>query len=141
MHQDADSTHSFILQPRSRYVVAWLAALLATAGHATVAWHSYDTARDRDNPTKARVDGNFGHTLIDFAGQWVMARLLVTGHGHELYHRTAQREVIDGAFPRSDEAPQAKESDASNLYGWMIDLPPEAPGCDSSGETSDAFRA
>src|SRR5262245_10551316 len=128
MHRDAESAVTFILRPRSRYVIAWLAALLATAGHAAMAWHSYDTARHKGDQAKSRSDGNFGHTLIDFAGQWVMARLLVTGHGQELYHRSAQREVIDAAFPPSDQAPQASVSDADNLYGWMIDLPPDGPG-------------
>ena len=52
-----------------------------------------------------------------------MARTMVTGHGHELYHRAKQREIIDAAFPRSDEAPRPDASDADNLYGWMIDLP------------------
>jgi arabinofuranan 3-O-arabinosyltransferase len=113
---------ALILRPRSRYVIAWAAAAIATLAHGAVAWSSYDTSRFANDPAQARADGNFGHTLIDFAGQWVMARMVVTDHGRELYHRSVQRAVIDESFPRADEAPQATAHDADNLYGWMIEL-------------------
>lgn len=128
MHSSADSIVEVMLRPRARSVVAWSAAIIATIAHLTVAWISYDTARFRDVPAKARADGNFGHTLVDFASQWLNARLLVTGHGHELYSRSAQRTVIDAAFPKADEAPQAPASDADNLFGWLLDAPPREPG-------------
>jgi hypothetical protein len=101
--------------------------VLATLAHGTVAWYSYDTWRSAGNPVKARADHNFGHTQIDFGGQWVMARIVADGHGRELYHRQVQRALVDEWFPRADEAPQAESHDADNLYGWMIDIPPSNP--------------
>lgn len=124
----ADSIADVMLRPRARSVVAWTAALIATAAHLVVAWTSYNTAKFRDDPAKARADGNFGHTLIDFGGQWLNARLLVTGHGRELYSRAAQRSVIDDSFPRADQAPNAPVSDADNLHGWLVEAPPREPG-------------
>src|SRR5438874_5408282 len=121
MHDD--QSPPLILQPRTRFGIAWAALVLATVAHAWVAWHAYDTSKDVGDPTKARADGNFGHMLIDFAGNWLSARMLVEGHGRELYDRAIQREVVTAAFPRSDEAPQAAEHDADNLLGWMIEVP------------------
>src|SRR5262245_34658095 len=111
MLEDTESSPKSILRPRLRLIIAWLAAALATVGHGAVAWYSYDTSRYKNDPAKARSDGNFGHTLIDFAGQWVMARIVASGHGRELYHRPVQRQIIDAAYPKSDEAPRAKDSD------------------------------
>src|SRR6476469_5820233 len=108
MPADAEPPIALILQPRSRRVIAWAAAVLATLAHGTVAWYSYDTWRSAGNPVKARADHNFGHTQIDFGGQWVMARIVADGHGRELYHRQMQRTIVDEWFPRADEAPQAE---------------------------------
>jgi hypothetical protein len=55
-----------------------------------------------------RADGNRGHTFIDFGGQWVMGRMLVTGHGRELFDRTVQWQVVRAAFPRTDESPNQR---------------------------------
>lgn len=101
---------------------------MASVAHLAVAWTSYNTAKFRGDPTKARADGNFGHVLVDFASQWLNARLLVTGHGRELYLRSAQRPLIDASLPRSDEAPRAPVSDADNLYGWLLEASPREPG-------------
>lgn len=128
MNHESAVGSSLILQPRQRLIIAWTAAILATLGHAHMAWRSYDTSYFAADPAKARADNNFGHTLIDFAGQWVMARMIVTGHGPELYHRPIQRRMIDESFPRTDEAPKAEASDADNLYGWMIDIPSKTEG-------------
>jgi hypothetical protein len=128
MNQDTAAGSSLILQPRQRLIIAWTAAILATLGHAHMAWRSYDTSHLADDPAKVRADNNFGHTLIDFAGQWVMARMIVKGHGHELYHRPVQRQIIDESFPRSDQAPKAEANDADSLFGWMIDIAPTKDG-------------
>ena len=47
--------------------------------------------------------GGHGHTQIDFGGQWVMGRMLVLGHGRELYHRQRQWEVVRAGYPTSAE--------------------------------------
>src|SRR5207248_2024110 len=102
----------FVLRPRVRLVLAWLVALAATAAHAYQAWHSYDSDRHEKDPAHYRADGNHGHTLIDFGGQWLMARMLVSGHGQELYLRPVQHEVLTVAYPRTDEAPGQDPGDA-----------------------------
>jgi hypothetical protein len=75
-----------------------------------------------------RPDGNKGHTLIDYGGQWLIAHMFAVGRGHELYSRTALREVLETAYPRANEAPAAKEHDADNLMHWMMEVPPASPG-------------
>jgi arabinofuranan 3-O-arabinosyltransferase len=92
---------------------------------------------------RRRVDGNSGHTQIDFGGQWVMGRMIVAGHGRELYHRQRQWEVVREGFPIADEAPlvQAEailpgkhrvaakadedlQHDADRLMGWVMGSDP-----------------
>jgi hypothetical protein len=67
-----------------------------------------------------RRDGNRGHTTIDFCGQWVLARLVVTGRGRHLYDRTTLRSALDRALPRGDEAPDQDPSDVEKLLGSML---------------------
>jgi hypothetical protein len=87
----------WLRQERVRYVLAWLLAIgVATASLAT-AWVIFNDPR--------RNDGNEGHTYIDFGGQWLMGRMLLTGHGRELYYRPRQRELLLAAYPRPDEIP------------------------------------
>ena len=51
-----------VFHRRVRYVAAWLLAL-------GLAWARMENAhRSFQNPN--RVDGNSGHTTIDFGGQW-----------------------------------------------------------------------
>src|SRR6516162_2789344 len=66
-----------------RRILAWALALTAGAVAAYFSWTAFDEP--------ARRDGNFGHTLIDFGGQWLMGRMLVTGRGARLYDRNSQR--------------------------------------------------
>ncbi len=59
-----------------------------------------------DAPTDLRrADGNAGHTQIDFGGQWVMGRMVVTGHARELYHRDVQWRIVREGFPPEGESP------------------------------------
>jgi hypothetical protein len=63
-------------------------------------WHArfeFDTS-GAEPPTR-RVDTNYGHTHIDFGGQWVIARLAATGQFRHLYHRDAQWAVVREAYP------------------------------------------
>src|SRR5947209_20629401 len=112
----------FIVRRRTRYVLSWLAALGLSALQMHLAWSMFDSPRDGD-PATNRRDGNLGHTLIDFGGQWVTAHLVAQGRGRELYSPAAQREVLDANYPRTDEPPAAKDHDADVLYQNMMDVP------------------
>lgn len=102
----------FLTDRRTRLVLVWL-ALAAAVGHR--GWQAWVNFR-----VPARADGNDGHTSIDFGGQWMMGRLLVLGHGRELYSRARHLEVARAAFPRDREAPGADEHDAERLVGWYV---------------------
>src|SRR5262249_39550299 len=74
----------------------------------------------------SRRDGNHGHATIDFGGQYLMGRMLVTGHGRELYNRNVQREVLREVFlaedwERSDRNPEEGErGDVESLMQWTM---------------------
>jgi arabinofuranan 3-O-arabinosyltransferase len=111
----------FIIDPWTRYVAAWL-LVLGIAAHAQhFARHIFD-AGIAQNPL--RRDGNNGHTSIDFGGQWLMGRMLMLGHGHELYNLHRQYEVAQQAFRYEDEAPTAKTHDADDLFSAIMDTDP-----------------
>jgi hypothetical protein len=102
----------FLLRPRSRYVLAWLAAVAVAAGFAYQAWNGFNVEN--------RNDGNDGHTSIDFGGQWLMGRLLAEGHGMHLYDRDFQSLVLARNYPVADQDPNAKKNDAELLLGWLM---------------------
>lgn len=110
----------FIVHRWTRYVLSWLVGLTVAAVELDIAWHMYDSPRTGD-PTSERRDSNFGHTFIDFGGQWLTAHLVATGRGRELYAKQAQRETAEAAYPRDDEPPNAKKHDAENLMNWLMD--------------------
>ena len=87
----------FLFHPITRYVLAWLLALGLAAAYLDWAWHYFDNPR--------RGDGNNGHVFIDFGGQWLLGRMVVEGHGRQLYHRGLQRDVLRRAYPREAEIP------------------------------------
>jgi arabinofuranan 3-O-arabinosyltransferase len=95
-----------------RYGLAWalVGGLAASQYHA--AFHAWDA---HENFQPGRADGNAGHATVDFAGQWLLGRLLVTGHGRELYHRGRLWHAAHAAFPRSAESPKATSHDAEAL--------------------------
>src|SRR5689334_19864492 len=93
------------------YVLAWVVAVAVAAGALEYAWTSFDTTE--------RPDGNSGHATIDFGGQYLMGRMLVTGHGRELYNRAAQRWVFQEAYP--DELSNPKEqTDTDKMMYWVM---------------------
>jgi arabinofuranan 3-O-arabinosyltransferase len=102
----------------SRYVLAWLVAGATLALFLHIAWTSWDS-RAADAHSRRR-DGNEGHTRIDFGGQWLMGRLLARGYGRQLYNRNYQRQVLEEAYPRRDEAPAQETSDAETLMHWLL---------------------
>lgn len=92
----------FLLRPRMRYFLAWLLVVVMSAGSSLCAWFVFDEPDRRD--------GNYGHTTIDFAGQWLMGRMLVEGHGDQLYNRDMHRQLLRAFFPREDEIPSEKRT-------------------------------
>jgi arabinofuranan 3-O-arabinosyltransferase len=116
----------FFLRPRARYLLAWLLAGTVAGISFFNAWTIFDTPKRADRTSK-RKDGNNGHALIDFGGQWLMGRMLVQGLGRHLYHRNYLREVVREAYPRADEIPpdersaaEKDEHDAENMMGWLM---------------------
>jgi hypothetical protein len=103
----------FLLRRDVRRVAAWIVAVLGAA----IGLH-YAMFEAMAEPTRA--DGNWGHANIDFAGQWVMGRMIVEGHGHRLYHRPTLRKVLEENYPISDQSPDTDTDDADRLMGWMI---------------------
>jgi arabinofuranan 3-O-arabinosyltransferase len=91
------------------------------------------------------VDGNSGHTQIDFGGQWLMGRMMAKGHGRELYHRQRQWMVLRESYRTEMEPPVYQQEslvpgserkiaykdddlrhDADKLMSWVMgEDPPE----------------
>ena len=84
-------------------VLLWLIAL-------AIGVHHWNQARSWFRPSigmpehERRADDDGGHATIDFGGQWIMGRMIVTGNGRELYHRQRQWEVTRAGYPVNDEA-------------------------------------
>jgi arabinofuranan 3-O-arabinosyltransferase len=87
-------TVRFLLRRGTRRFLAWLALVICTAIAADWAWGCYDEP--------ARSDGNYGHATIDFGGQWLMGRMLVTGNAGRLYDRFTEHRVLEEAYPAAD---------------------------------------
>lgn len=100
----------FLTARRTRVWLAWLALLIAVGHRAGQGWVNF---RDPH-----RATGNDGHTSIDFGGQWMMGRLLVLGHGRELYSRARHLGVARAAYPHAQEPPGKTPHDAEVLVGW-----------------------
>lgn len=100
---------TWFLDARIRYALSWGVLLTVLAARLTTACTNFEN--------DARPDGNDGHTAIDFGGQWLMGRLLVTGHGRELYSRPTHLAVAREAYPIAREAPGQSKHDADLLVG------------------------
>jgi len=109
-----------VLHSRTYYVLSWIAVLGIAAAILYNAWIHFDNYPNSTKPGSQRRDGNDGHCMIDFGGQWLMGRMLYEGHGQRLYLRSQQREVAEAAFPEQDQAPDAEKSDAENLMDWLM---------------------
>ncbi|VTU02384.1 hypothetical protein : Uncharacterized protein (Fragment) OS=mine drainage metagenome GN=B1A_16613 PE=4 SV=1: DUF2029 [Gemmataceae bacterium] len=147
--------------PRAVAALGWLAA--AAVG-VYFLWHAlvwFNDSRKLPDERK-RADGNSGHVQIDFGGQWVMGRMVVTGRARELYHRQRQWEVVRAAYPVEDEAPIAREDslrpgaerkwakpdetvrhDTDNLMYWFMGRDPNewraVGGASAAGLAADPF--
>jgi len=123
-------------------VLLWLVALSIAAYTLYHAWNHFGNLPHLSESHR-RVDGNAGHTQIDFGGQWVMGRMVVRGHARELYHRQRQWEVAREGYRVEDEPPinhaeghlpgsrrtAAKTEDdlrhdADKLLGWFMGSDP-----------------
>jgi hypothetical protein len=102
----------FLLQPATRYVITWLATLGGAGIGLYATWTAFDTPK--------RADGNDGHVAIDFGGQYVMGRMLVTGNGRYLYHRDYQRFVVNQSYPAERGDPHGEKTDAESLLDAFI---------------------
>jgi hypothetical protein len=109
----------FFIHRRTRYVLAWLGCLILAGYSQHKALHIFDSRETE--PERRRRDGNDGHVSIDFGGQWLLGRMVVLGHGRELYNRHRQYEVAQRAFAREAEAPAAKHHDADVLLDAFVD--------------------
>lgn len=111
--------------PQAASVFLWLVALAVAVHHLRTA--HYWLANYPDMPEHQRRPDPEGqaHTQIDFGGQWVMARMLVTGHGRELYHRQRQWELVQAAYPESAEAPVQREEAILPKYRRKLAKPDE----------------
>ena len=131
--------------PRAVAALVWVAAFACGIAFTHRALHWFDNPPHLP-PDRQRADGNSGHTQIDFGGQWLMGRMLATGHGRELYHRQVQRQVLRAGYLAADEAPIQRDQgglprfaqtgilpgedwhhDYANLMTWFMGSdPPEA---------------
>lgn len=96
----------------TRYLAAWMLAVMTAAIYLYFSWHHFD---DPD-----RRDGNRGHTYMDFGGQYLLGRMLVRGQGSYLFDRSVQREVLQQAYVRENESPWQETSDAEMLMDWFL---------------------
>lgn len=135
---------AWVAKPRTRVVLAWLIVAWAAIHHVRGgrAW----LANEATTPThQLRPNsGGHGYTQIDFGGQWVMGRMLVLGHGRELYHRQRQWEIVRAGYPVSAETPEQHDAilprhlrpyesdnpnlnhDADAMMWWFMGKDPEA---------------
>jgi len=113
----------FVRRESVQYTVAWAAALIGAGICGIVAWIAVRDVR--------RADGNAGHVSVDFAGQWLLGRLLVRGEGRDLYERSHQRAVLVESCPVEDQDPEQDKSDAENIMTALMgsdDGPPPHVG-------------
>lgn len=101
------STHQLLTDPLPRLLLAWMLCITVACQRLRHALTEFGT--DPGTPVeKIRADGNDGHTRIDFGGQWLMGRMIVSGYGRELFHRNRHWDVLRAGFPRSNEAPETQ---------------------------------
>src|SRR5262249_52555179 len=102
----------FLLHPVTRYTLAWIITLGGAGLGLYEAWTAYDK--------KSRGDGNEGHTTIDFGGQYLMGRMLLSGHGRHLYHRDYHRLVLTQSYPKEAGDPSSEKTDVQGLMAAMM---------------------
>ena len=101
----------FLSRRPTRWLICWLIAVGTFGFLAVQAWVCFNEAE--------RPDGNWGHTSIDFGGQWAMGRMIVAGYGRHLYNRTYIRTVVEEGYPPGGEKPTAERPDSETLLSWL----------------------
>lgn len=96
---------------RTRLAFAWVVVAALAYQRGQQAWDNFNDGN--------RPDGNYGHMQIDFGGQYMLGRVLVEGHGPDLYTRERHLEIARQRFPREHEAPGQDKSDAEKLVDWF----------------------
>lgn len=110
----------FLLLPSSRWAICWLLVLTSAGFAAEQAWRCFNDPK--------RADGNNGHAMIDFGGQWLMGRMIVEGQGRHLYDRKYLRPVVQEGYPVGVESPDSDKRDADALMEWLTGSDdPETP--------------
>jgi hypothetical protein len=94
----------FLMRSRVRAVLAWAAVSVASVLFFWYAWTGYN----RPN----HPEGNIGHVYIDFAGQWLMGRMLACGEGRFLYNKAHLNEALRDAY---------RPHDAEMIDSWLIE--------------------
>jgi arabinofuranan 3-O-arabinosyltransferase len=102
----------YFWHPGTRYGAAWALALVMAWFACYYAWYDFYKP---DRPDKTD-----GHVAIDFGGQYLMGRMLLTRHGKELYFRERQREVLQGAYPAEDQDRKQESSDVEHLMYFTM---------------------
>jgi hypothetical protein len=138
---------AWIDSPRCLAALVWIVAAVCGVAVTYRSLHWFDSPATL-SPERKRADGNSGHAQIDFGGQWLMGRMIVTGNGRELYHRQKQWEVLRAGYSEEDESPLQREAgslprsvqtgvrsdedyqhDATNFMTWFM-----GGGNDARGE-------
>jgi arabinofuranan 3-O-arabinosyltransferase len=132
MREFGAAFYRLLFLPRTYNVLSWLTALSIAGSVYFNAWIHFNVNTESTQPGSKRRDGNNGHCMIDFGGQWLMGRMLTQGHGQSLYLRRQQREVLEAAYPKENQAPDAENDDAASLMDWLMgeDAPDGAPDPD-----------
>ena len=99
-------------------MLLWVVAISVGVHHLFYARDWLANTPDTPPPLQRPTSHGYGHTQIDFGGQWVMGRMLVLGHGRELYHREVQWDVVRAGFPESDETPVQREESLLPQHRW-----------------------
>ncbi|MBA2224885.1 glycosyltransferase family 87 protein [Thermogemmata fonticola] len=113
---DGPTWYERVVRHRGCLAALWGVCFLAAGTVLHLAWHTFDDAAGSP-PERCRADGNCGHAQIDFGGQWVMGRMIVTGRGRQLYHRQQQWLVVQEGFDPKNEPAVIRE---------QVLLPPHA---------------
>ncbi len=102
----------FLYHPTTLYVAAWTLALSMGAGRWLNARFGFEKPE--------RMDGNHGHTTIDFGAQWLMGRMITSGHGQELYQLNVAREVAYAAYCSEPNSREQGIEDADGIIGHFL---------------------
>ena len=82
------------------------------------------------DPTNDRRDANYGHTLIDFGGQWLLAHLVARAVVMNCTRGKPQLEVLEAGYPRTrrSAAGQGSRRRTTDDHGsWTSSQRPRRP--------------